>query len=910
MRIAEPTRFLVRGLTALATSLLLAGCWWDGKDTPTPPGNGTPTYTVGGTVSGLNGSLTLMNNGGDARTVTTNGSFVFATALSNGTAYSVALGSQPANQTCVVTNGSGSIIAANVTNIAVTCTQLYTVGGTVAGLNGTLTLANNGGNALSVTTNGTFAFSTPLANAAAYAVTITTQPANQQCTLANASGAIAAANVTNVSVTCDTTSASQVIGPSGGTLTGPDGIQVVVPAGSLDANTTIRIAKDSTGAPSPLPDVFATPNAIYAITPHDIQFNKPVLVRFPVEQGTNSATLLISSFDLGWNYEPAYINNGYAEVERNTFSFFTLVGVCVTVTADPHPCAIPSGRASIAATPGGSLSFISGLSALSPAPPFGSGVGSAGTWAVNSSTTTQLHFTMQFSSVSDCTNGNVTLKRLPSLQPSVLIATQAASTNSNGRGVVTLSLTPAQLGVSSNGINTFSYSYHCTRPGYRPGSNGYTSGGADFISLVFQPTLPPGFTIGGSINGLGAATGLVLRNGVRDRLAIAPNSTSFTFGTTEPSGMAYNVSIDAQPTNGSCALQNGAGTVTADVTNIVLNCTYTPPSGGLAFVANSTSNTLSIYRRDSANGSLFPLGTTNAGSNPFSVAVSPDNKYVYVSSLVGNGVLAYSIDKTAGTLTAIAGGSRATTNPFGIGMDPLGRFVWATNYSAHTVSAFPIDSNTGALLATSGSFATALFPYAIAVHPSGGYVYVINEVGSSSSGGSISMFSVNGATGALTSIGTLTSVANSGHSIGVTPNAKFAYVINSSNIGRFSINATTGVLTSTGYTNYTGSNSNASANALAIHPNSTFLFAANQSSVNVFAIDSATGALTATGGSPIATGSGTAGISIDSTGEYLYVVNSIAKTVATYSFDNNTGSLTFVGSVSTGNSPQSVATIP
>ena len=65
-----------------------------------------------------------------------------------------------------------------------------------------MVLENNGGNDLSTSANGAFAFSTPLAQGAAYNVTVKTNPSGQTCTVANPSGTVAAANVTNVSVTC------------------------------------------------------------------------------------------------------------------------------------------------------------------------------------------------------------------------------------------------------------------------------------------------------------------------------------------------------------------------------------------------------------------------------------------------------------------------------------------------------------------------------------------------------------------------------------------------------------------------------------------------------------------------------------------------------------------------------------
>ena len=50
------------------------------------------------------------------------------------------------------------------------------IGGTVSGLSGTVVLQDNGGDDLSVTPNGPFTFATPLADGAAYNVTVQDQP--------------------------------------------------------------------------------------------------------------------------------------------------------------------------------------------------------------------------------------------------------------------------------------------------------------------------------------------------------------------------------------------------------------------------------------------------------------------------------------------------------------------------------------------------------------------------------------------------------------------------------------------------------------------------------------------------------------------------------------------------------------
>ncbi len=105
-----------------------------------------------------------------------------------------------------MSNGSGTVQGASVSNVSVDCTSsLFNVGVTVTGLtsgNTGLTLADNGTDVLAVSTNGSFNFNTAIATGGTYAVTITTQPSGATCALgSNATGTIASAAVT-VAVTC------------------------------------------------------------------------------------------------------------------------------------------------------------------------------------------------------------------------------------------------------------------------------------------------------------------------------------------------------------------------------------------------------------------------------------------------------------------------------------------------------------------------------------------------------------------------------------------------------------------------------------------------------------------------------------------------------------------------------------
>jgi hypothetical protein len=199
-------------LTMVLTGLGLTGCGGGDDDDDTPPAS--TTHTVGGNVTGLTGSVVLRLNGGNDLTVNAPGAFTFSNQLASGTAYAVSVLTQPATQTCVVTNGSGNVTA-NVTNVAVACTtNTFTIGGALSGLNGTVVLQNNGANNLSLTANGNFTFTTAVNSGGAYNVTVLTQPNGQTCAVTNGSGN-AAANVTNVTVNC--TNHTVTIG---GTVTG------------------------------------------------------------------------------------------------------------------------------------------------------------------------------------------------------------------------------------------------------------------------------------------------------------------------------------------------------------------------------------------------------------------------------------------------------------------------------------------------------------------------------------------------------------------------------------------------------------------------------------------------------------------------------------------------------------------
>jgi hypothetical protein len=110
-----------------------------------------------------------------------------------------------------------------------------TIGGSVSGL-GTgvsVVLQDNGGDTLTVASNGGFEFATALDTGVSYAVAVTVQPTGQSCTVSNGSGTVDSSDdpVDNVSVACTTllTLSGTVTGLAPGTSVTLSNGQILLP---------------------------------------------------------------------------------------------------------------------------------------------------------------------------------------------------------------------------------------------------------------------------------------------------------------------------------------------------------------------------------------------------------------------------------------------------------------------------------------------------------------------------------------------------------------------------------------------------------------------------------------------------------------------------------------------------------
>ena len=264
---------------------------------------------------------------------------------------------------------------------------------------------------------------------------------------------------------------------------------------------------------------------------------------------------------------------------------------------------------------------------------------------------------------------------------------------------------------------------------------------------------------------------------------------------------------------------------------------------------------------------------------------SSSQSFAFVSNFnnAGAGTISmYTLNTSTGALTTgstVATGASSDATSFGpaaLATAKAGSFLYSAN-DGGTVSAFSVNATTGALTAISGSpFPTSLsVPTAIAVDPTSKFVYAAD-----SGGAGVAAFSINSSTGGLTKVTGSPFTAGGFRSVGVTvhPNGKFLYLaLESFGTGVFNIDTSSGALSSF---RIVPPFANGQPQAIAINPAGTFAYIANGfSGVEAYSVTS-TGDLTRIGLSAFPTGNNPIAIATDTSGKFVYVVNRDDATAA------------------------------
>jgi hypothetical protein len=466
-----------------------------------------------------------------------------------------------------VLGDTGTVGDGDVTSVAINCaTNRYMISGTINGLVGRVTLQDNGGDDLDVTSNGAFAFPASLPSGAAYHVTVKAQPAipSQSCTVANATGTVVGANITNIVVTCATN-----VFTIGGTVSGlATGDSITLRDNGGDP--LIRSANGSF--------TFAAPVASgqsYAVTV--VNPSSPISQTCAIANGSgtvgsaNVTTVVVTcttkAFTIGGTLSGlapgdsiTLRNNGGDALVRSANGGFTFAApvvsgqsYAVTVVNPSSPisqtCAIANGSGTVGPA------NITDVAITCTTDPFTISGAISGLAPGNS-------ITLRDNGGDDLgqsTNGGFSFPtQLASGQPYNVTATSPSApisqtcTVSNGSGVV---------------------------------------GNTNVTNVVVACTTNT-FTISGTLSGLAPGNSITLRNNGGDDLGQSTNG-GFTFLTPVASGQSYTVTVASPtaPVEQTCTVSNGSGTIgDTDITNVAITCGVPPSSGSFSYSATNTNS--------------------------------------------------------------------------------------------------------------------------------------------------------------------------------------------------------------------------------------------------------------------------------------------------------------------------------
>jgi 6-phosphogluconolactonase (cycloisomerase 2 family) len=367
------------------------------------------------------------------------------------------------------------------------------------------------------------------------------------------------------------------------------------------------------------------------------------------------------------------------------------------------------------------------------------------------------------------------------------------------------------------------------------------------------------------------------------------------------------------------------------------------PAGKFLYAATGNNNSVVALAINASTGALTivpgsPFAT--GGTLPGPIVIDARSRFLYVANLTGSSISEYTINSSTGALTPVTGSPRATVTQPGVTIDSLGRHLYALGFSCSCIDAFNIDGTTGALTrmanapftSTNGGGARFLldpaekFGYfynnALAIFSvdlntgaltqlNGGTPFNAPEVDLISSSGKFAYATPPGGGPVLvsnfpssngipsqtsqmlgqSSFGHVFALVEGAQGVSVTPQYVYATNMSDNNVSAFSMNPATGALTA-GIAGSPFATGTAPA-SISVDPSSSFAFVADSglNKVSAYTISN-TGALAAVTGSPFAAGTNPTSLFADISGRLLYVANTGDDNISGYVINRSNGVLT------------------
>lgn len=299
------------------------------------------------------------------------------------------------------------------------------------------------------------------------------------------------------------------------------------------------------------------------------------------------------------------------------------------------------------------------------------------------------------------------------------------------------------------------------------------------------------------------------------------------------------------------------------------------PDGKHLYVACRLANYVSAFSLGT-NGALTAIANYTSAEGPLGLCISEDGKFVFAGCNVGVGhVTVFSRDAETGVLTAVES-VESGTNLHGVGISPDGKWLFACDYGAENVHRFEVESS--GKIRSLGTTAAGTDPHDCAVSPDGKNLYVCE----SAVAGHVRVYTLNDTTGELTEVEAKVAGEYTECCV-VSPDGKFVYATNygGNTVSQFSRNESTGALTAlTESTVATGTGPEGiciTADGLNVYVSD---FTA--SAVSQYTRDLSTGVLKAITPASVTAGSGAARVARSPSGDNVYTGNRSTTTVSQF----------------------------
>jgi 6-phosphogluconolactonase (cycloisomerase 2 family) len=153
------------------------------------------------------------------------------------------------------------------------------------------------------------------------------------------------------------------------------------------------------------------------------------------------------------------------------------------------------------------------------------------------------------------------------------------------------------------------------------------------------------------------------------------------------------------------------------------------PTNRFVYVTDFASSQMIGYAISSGQNLSFLInGPFKTGNEPSALVIDPRGKFIYVANELDNSVSAFDIDLTTGTPSGAinpTGSAINTTDtqPVAIAVDPaIGRFVFTANRLGNSASGFTLDPTAGTLTANQATpYPTGFNPTALVMVPHGNH---------------------------------------------------------------------------------------------------------------------------------------------------------------------------------------------